>query len=97
MILHQFTEKFIQYIRNNGNDPKNWYSGITNAIEQRFNEHSVNRKDDLHFYADAQTESNARYAEKFLIESLGTKGDTGGGDSTTTWVYIYRIYPHTRQ
>ena len=97
MTLQEFANQFITYIRQNGGSVSNWYVGICSDIKQRlFGDHNVS-PNGMFIYDNAQTENNARWVEKYLIESLGTKGDTGGGDYSTTWVYAYKITTETRE
>lgn len=98
MTLQEFAKQFSDYIANNGNDPSNWYAGIASYPTQRlFHEHNVNRDSDIYIYDNAATEENARSVENYLIETLGTQGGAGGGDSKTIWVYAYKITPSTTQ
>lgn len=97
MTLQEFANQFVNYIQQNGGSPSNWYVGIASDIQQRlFGDHNVSQNG-MFIYDNAQTEENARAVEKYLIESLKTKGDTGGGDNSTTWVYAYLITAQTRE
>ena len=96
MTLQEFADQFSNFIKNNGNNPQNWYTGIASDIQTRlFEDHNVDKLMDVYFVDDAKTEENARAVEKYLIDTFGTKGGTGGGDSTTTWVYTYKITQNT--
>lgn len=75
-----------------------WYIGIASDPKQRlFNDHSVNEKSDPWIFQKCQTADSARKIEDNLINSLRTKGDTGGGDNTTKYIYGYLITNHSRE
>ena len=85
-----------QYILNNGGLFRNWYVGIASNPDQRlFNDHNVIQNGGAWIYDWAATEQDARQVEKYLLDTHGTKGGTGGGDHTTRAVYAYRIGSHT--
>ncbi len=96
MTLQEFADQFSKYIQENGNNPSQWYVGIASDPEDRlFNDHNVPKIQHPFIYDNAQTEENARAVEKYLVDSLGTKGNPGGGDKSTTWVYAYLITQQT--
>ncbi|MFA5749744.1 MAG: hypothetical protein WC895_00785 [Candidatus Shapirobacteria bacterium] len=77
---------------------KDWYIGIASDPEQRlFTDHSVNQKTDIWIYRICQNADSARKIEEYLINSLKTKGDTGGGDNTTKFVYAYLTTSHSKE
>ena len=85
------------YIRQNGGQFRLWYAGIaTDPRARLFVDHNVNERTDLWIYRDAGSEAAARAAERYLL-GLGCKGDEGGGDNRTRFVYAYLINTHTRQ
>lgn len=68
-----------------------FYVGITGDIEERLHGfHNVPKENHWFIYRNAISDDEARTVEKFYLEK-GMKGGTGGGDSSTTIVYCYRI------
>jgi len=97
MTIQQVVSEILTYIRNNGGRYADWYAGITSDPQQRlFVEHAVKKSGDAWISRDAENETMARYAEKQFLD-LGMIGDVGGGDSTTRYVYAYKIGPHTKE
>jgi len=73
-----------------------WYVGIAQDPKARlFNDHSVDQKNDAWIYRTALGEKVARDVEEYFINTLGTDGDTGGGDENTKSVYAYKKNSHT--
>lgn len=96
--LQGIVDAFVSYVNSSGIRWSDWYVGIAaNPRSRLFVEHNVQEHGGRWIYEDAGSEQGARTVEKFLIETYGTKGDTGGGDSTTTYVYAYAITPTTRE
>ncbi|HPV70863.1 MAG TPA: hypothetical protein PKY08_03170 [Candidatus Magasanikbacteria bacterium] len=88
----------IQYIKNWGGIFSGWYVGIASDPNQRlFTHHNVNKNSDHWVYSESQNSDTARAIEKYIIETYKTKGDTGGGDNTTKYVYAYKITSSTRE
>ncbi|OHB54783.1 MAG: hypothetical protein A2Y12_03975 [Planctomycetes bacterium GWF2_42_9] len=74
-----------------------FYCGIaSNPRDRLFNGHGVNEKTDWWKYKDFGTDTVARQVEKHFL-AKGCKGDDGGGDSTTRFVYVYKVGNHTRE
>jgi len=87
--LNKLAGKLDEYTQNHGGVYKEWYVGITPDLEQRlFNQHRVNR---LGIYDWDYADSNriARMVEKFFL-ALGCDGNPGGGDESSTIVYVYK-------
>ena len=74
-----------------------WYCGIASDPRQRlFVDHNVNEKTDAWIYKDCGTENTARDIERHFL-GKGCKGDEGGGDWQTKYVYTYKITSHSRE
>jgi hypothetical protein len=68
-----------------------WYVGIASDPKQRlFSEHNVSQENGSWIYTEAVSSDAARAVEKYFIEQMKTDGGSGGGDSTTRFVYAYR-------
>ena len=68
-----------------------FYIGITNDIERRlFGEHNVNKDKSWWIYREATDKTTAQSVEEYYLDK-GMKGDTGGGNDDTTYVYCYEI------
>lgn len=68
-----------------------FYIGITNDIERRlFGEHNVDRNYGWWIYCEAINKATAQEVEEYYLDK-GMKGDTGGGNENTTYVYCYEI------
>lgn len=86
------------YASNHPSYWKDWYIGIASDPEQRlFIEHSVNKETDAWIYSICQNCNSARNVEQYLIETLKTKGDLGGGDDNTKYIYAYLTSSHSRE
>jgi hypothetical protein len=84
------------YITRLGGLSSAWYIGIARNPRLRlFNDHAVNEKNDEWIFRTASNSDSARNIEQYLIEQLGTAGDTGGGDEYTKAVYAYKTNLHT--
>jgi len=92
-------QEIISDIKNHiGSNFKNWYIGIATDPRQRlFVDHGVDEKNGRWIFREAQSSDGARDIEIYLIDKLGTKGDSGGGDNTTKFVYAYCITSTTRE
>lgn len=89
-------QEFKKYIEDIGGDYSEWYAGIASDAEERlFDEHGVD-KNGFWIYDDAGSSGVAREIEMQLFE-LGIKGDTGGGDENSKYVYAYRITEETNE
>lgn len=75
-----------------------WYVGIASDPRQRlFNDHGVNEKSDGWIYREAFNSDSTRLVEDYFVNTLGTSGDTGGGDNTTKFIYAYKKASHTTE
>lgn len=96
--MNENTEKIITYITTNDPNYSNWYVGIAENPERRlFIDHNVSRTNDLWIYAQYSTDEEARNTEEYIIQSLGTDGDVGGGSEKSTYVYSYRKTTNSRE
>lgn len=90
--------EIVQYIKGCGGIFSEWYVGIASDPTQRlFTDHNVNKGSGHWIYREAQNSDTARVIEEHIIETYKTKGDTGGGDNTTKYVYAYKITSSTRE
>ena len=86
------------YMISSGDAWKDWYVGIAaDARKRLFNDHAVNEKTDLWIYRQCINSTFARQVEDYFVDSLVTKGDKGGGDDSTVYVYAYKISSHSRE
>ncbi|MBP6989321.1 hypothetical protein KBB48_00930 [Candidatus Shapirobacteria bacterium] len=77
---------------------KDWYFGIAADPKQRlFVDHSVTEKGDVWIYRPCINSESARKIEDYFVNNLETKGDVGGGDNDTKYVYAYLITSHSRE
>ncbi|NQT49456.1 hypothetical protein HQ571_02050 [Candidatus Kuenenbacteria bacterium] len=73
-----------------------WYFGIARDPRKRlFGDHQVREQEDHWIFMNAESEIIARSVELHFIEVLGVDGGSGGGDSTTVYVYVYKKASHT--
>lgn len=76
-----------------------WYVGITAEPNQRvFIAHGV-RNDNLHGWIvrECQNSNDARNIEEYFVNTVGTKGNVGGGDDKSNFVYAYEITNYTNE
>ena len=73
-----------------------YYIGITKSIDDRlFNDHKVPDKY-CWIYRKALTDADARAVEKHFLDQ-GMKGDGGGGDKESVFVYVYKVASFTNE
>ena len=90
--LQDIANEIIAHVNSCGKPWSSWYVGIASDPGARlFTDHKVSTQNGAWIYRDAGSEDGARKIEKYLLDTYSAKGDTGGGDSTTTWVYAYYI------
>ena len=90
-------EEIRSYIAQCGGNYPTWYVGIASDPSDRlFNGHRVNSNGDAWIYRDCVSSISARQTEQRLL-AQGCKGGGGGGDSSTRFVYAYRINAHTSE
>jgi len=83
------------YIRKHGGRYSEWYAGIASDARGRlFNDHNVSENGDAWIYSDCGSATAARSVEENFLQK-GCDGGTGGGDSTTKYVYAYKKNAHT--
>lgn len=80
-----------------GGDDKfdQYYIGITDNIERRlYDEHKVDKESHWAIYAPADDDTDSRAVEKHFLDK-GMKGGGGGGDTSSIYVYCYRVTDYT--
>lgn len=76
-----------------------FYIGITNDIDRRlFTEHNVTKERGAAWWItrEAINKETAQAVEEYYLDK-GMKGDTGGGNEDTTYVYCYEITSYTKE
>lgn len=74
-----------------------WYVGITSNPDTRlFNDHGVDKANGNWAFTQCIDSSTSRQVERYFNQR-GTKGDSGGGDNTSNYVYAYKITSSTRE
>lgn len=72
-----------------------FYIGITNNPERRlFEEHGVFKEDSWWIYIPADSVDTARKVKQHYLDK-GMRGDSGGGDDDSIFVYCYIVTPTT--
>ena len=95
MNLQSIISDFEAYMRKHGGRFSDWYAGIASDPKARlFNGHSVSEKEDAWIYSDCGSEAGARDVEDYFLKK-GCDGDTGGGDRSTRFAYLYKKNGHT--
>ncbi len=93
----EIIQSFKDYMAKNGEEYSDWYVGIASDPKKRlFNDHNVRENPGIWIYDDAETQKIAREIEEYFI-NLGTDGGSGGGDSSTTYVYAYKKTAYTNE
>jgi len=84
------------HIQKEGSVYKAWYVGISRDPRNRlFNDHNVSEKNSWWIFREATSSTVAREIESYFVNSLGTDGGTGGGDTSSKYVYAYKKPPST--
>lgn len=74
-----------------------FYIGITNDIERRlFSEHKVSKTSGWWIWCEGLDKSVAQEVEEYYLNK-GMKGDTGGGQDSSHYVYCYEITRYTEE
>ena len=90
--------KIKAHIKKRGGRLDQWYVGIAaNAKDRLFSDHRVQENGGAWIHRLAATHQEARQIEDYFVNTLGTRGGTGGGSATTRSVYAYKITAHTKQ
>jgi hypothetical protein len=83
------------HVANNGSSYSQWYVGIATDPRQRlFNDHAVRERGNAWIYRRCAVSNVARAVEKYFL-AQGMRGGSGGGDSSSDYVYAYKIASHT--
>ncbi|MBQ7907971.1 MAG: hypothetical protein IJ311_00500 [Elusimicrobiaceae bacterium] len=95
-------ERIIQeidsYIQKEGGYYYDWYVGIAKDPKTRlFSDHNVSEINGKWIFGETFSDASAREVESFFLEKKGTRGGPGGGDTSTCFVYAYRITSYTRE
>ena len=97
-LRHEIIKEIDEHIRKEKSGYPHWYVGITADPKQRlFSDHNVSKENAWWIYREAFSDTDARVIENFFLEQKGTQGGPGGGDSTSRFVYAYRITSNTRE
>ena len=73
-----------------------WYFGITNDPERRlFKEHNVHEKRGNYIWHTTNSLNIARVIERLFIFQFGCKGNIGGGNCKSVFVYAYKRTKNT--
>lgn len=95
MSLQSIISEIAAYVDKHGGRYAEWYAGIAFDPRKRlFNDHNVNEKSDAWIYRDCGSETDARSVEEYFLKK-GCDGNTGGGDRSTKYVYLYKENGHT--
>lgn len=91
--LQSIYEQIVDEIKKHGSNFDQWYVGITNDLDRRLRvEHSV-PPGSACIVKSCGTNEGARAVEYALLQLLGCKGGTGGGNTDAVYVYAYKIIP----
>ena len=89
--MNQKMNEILSYVHSLGGNYSDWYCGIAaDARDRLFNGHRVSEKSGHWIFRNFGNSEVGRSIEKYLIESLGFDGGSGGGDLSTVFVYAYR-------
>jgi hypothetical protein len=85
------------YIRQHGGVYSAWYCGVATDPKARlFSDHNVDKDRDAWIHRECATDTDARKVEAHFL-AKGCKGAPGGGDSSSRYVYAYKITAHSRE
>jgi hypothetical protein len=79
------------HIQKEGSGYKAWYVGMSRDPRNRlFKDHNVSEENSWWIIREAASSTAAREIESYFVNKLGTDGGTGGGDSSSKYVYAYK-------
>ena len=81
--------RILAFVNKYGGMYSDYYVGITNNVDERLKQHGASHK--LRVYDDLVSRINAKDTEQHLLSHYGFKGDTGGGDSDSTFLYCFKL------
>lgn len=80
--------KILNFVRQIGGSHSDFIVGITNNVGERLKQHGASNKPRV--IHNIFSRQDAKDTENFLLSRYGFKGDTGGGESDTTWIYCFK-------
>ena len=89
----EILSEFEKFINQRGDDPSDWYCGITADLETRLEEHGVSEASEA-FSKEFPNRGCACSAHNSLVNVLGCRGDESWGDDCR-FLYIYRMNKNT--
>ena len=81
--------KILNFVKENGGNHSDFRLGITNNVDERLAQHGASNKISVNF--NLVTREDAKATEDYLLSRYLFKGDTGGGESNTTWIYCFKV------
>lgn len=89
MYDNEIVAKILNFVRENGGVHSDFKLGITNNVDERLVQHGAGNNPRI-FY-DLASREIAKDTENYLLSCYMFKGDTGGGESNTTWIYCFKV------
>ena len=81
--------RILNFVSEHKGRQSEYYVGITNDVDDRLRQHGASQK--LRVYDDLGSRIDAKDTEEYLLSHYSFKGDTGGGDSDSTFLYCFKL------
>ena len=85
----QAVAKILDFVKENGGNHGDFKLGITNNVGERLAQHGATNKPRV--FQDLISRIDAKDTEQYLLSRYMFKGDTGGGEPDTTWIYCFKV------
>ena len=95
--MQNIIDAFESFMRRYGTYYSLFYIGIaTDPVDRLKNGHNVDQSIPHIYWDQALQTETVRAVERYFLDK-GCKGDAGGGDEDTNFIYSYLITPKTRE
>ena len=88
--MQEIINNFLNYIQQHDGSWFDWYIGIAeNPQERLFTDHNVQEQGGVWIFDQTTSSDQSRAIEKYFLDK-GCDGGSGGGSSTSRYVYAYK-------
>jgi len=81
--------RIMSFVRENGGIQTQFQVGLTNDVRARLEQHGASNKPNISQNTDSR--QDAKDTEEYLLSRYSFKGDTGGGEPDSTFLYCFKL------